>query len=210
MILPVRDVTAVQRHRAYRFGYSVLVLVVKGHEEIFFELGSVEIRNSFERMVESRIDAVNRELAEDKTPRNASEGAREALLLRDLEPTPLPSPDDFPMPADCKNGEGCPPLMFRSTSSTFVSFRPRESLHITCLSIGSRGDVQPYIALCKGLMAEGHRCRIASHAEYQNWIEGHGIEFAPVGGDPAELMRICVEVRPDTSRCGVFAVCAQA
>jgi sterol 3beta-glucosyltransferase len=203
MILPVRDVTAVQRHRAYRFGYSVLVLIVKGHEEIFFELGSVEIRNSFESIVESRIDAVNRELAGDKTPGTTSEGAREALLLRDLEPPISPSLDDFPLPADYQSSDTSPPLMFRSTSSTFVSFHPRESLHFTCLAIGSRGDVQPYIALCKGLMAEGHRCRIASHAEYQSWIEAHGIEFSPVGGDPAELMRICVEAR-QISFCAFF------
>lgn len=59
--------------------------------------------------------------------------------------------------------------------------------------IGSRGDVQPYIALCKGLIAEGHKCKIASHPEYRGWVEGHGIDFAPVGGDPAELMKICVD-----------------
>ena len=53
--------------------------------------------------------------------------------------------------------------------------------------------MQPYIALCKGLLAEGHRPKIATHAEFGDWVRGHGIEFAPVEGDPAELMRICVE-----------------
>ncbi|KMU79095.1 UDP-glucose:sterol glucosyltransferase [Coccidioides immitis RMSCC 3703] len=68
-----------------------------------------------------------------------------------------------------------------------------ESLRITCLTIGSRGDVQPYIALCKGLLAEGHKPRIATHREFEPWVRQHGIDFAPVEGDPAELMRICVE-----------------
>ncbi|KAK9702810.1 Sterol 3-beta-glucosyltransferase [Basidiobolus ranarum] len=68
-----------------------------------------------------------------------------------------------------------------------------ESIHITCLTIGTRGDVQPYIALCKGLMKRGHRCRIATHGEYQQWVESHGIEFREVAGDPAELMRLCVD-----------------
>ncbi|RGB33833.1 hypothetical protein C1646_668996 [Rhizophagus diaphanus] len=27
----------------------------------------------------------------------------------------------------------------------------------------------------------------------KNWVEGHGIEFGYVGGNPAELMRICDE-----------------
>ena len=53
--------------------------------------------------------------------------------------------------------------------------------------------MQPYIALCKGLLAEGHKPRIATHAEFEPWICKHGIDFSPVDGDPAELMRICVE-----------------
>ena len=65
---------------------------------------------------------------------------------------------------------------------------PRKSMHITCLTIGSRGDVQPYIALCKQLLKDGHRCRIASHGEYKSWVEEHGIEFRSIGGDPGELM----------------------
>lgn len=64
-----------------------------------------------------------------------------------------------------------------------------DPLLVTCLTVGSRGDVQPYIALCCGLMKEGHRCRIASHPEYRSWVESYGIEFRSVGGDPAELMR---------------------
>jgi sterol 3beta-glucosyltransferase len=41
-------------------------------------------------------------------------------------------------------------------------------------------------------MKEGHTCRIASHAEYKDWIEGHGIQFRSIGGDPGELMVILV------------------
>lgn len=80
-----------------------------------------------------------------------------------------------------------------SASTSVVSFQPTKRLRITCLTIGSRGDVQPYIALCKGLIKEGHECRIATHGEYKEWVEGSGIEHREVGGDPAELMQICVE-----------------
>lgn len=74
-----------------------------------------------------------------------------------------------------------------------VDFKPIKPQRITCLTIGSRGDVQPYIALCKGLIAEGHQPRIVTHVEFKPWIEYYGIEFAPVAGDPAEIMRLCVE-----------------
>ncbi|KAI9475860.1 MAG: family 1 glycosyltransferase [Benjaminiella poitrasii] len=70
---------------------------------------------------------------------------------------------------------------------------PERSLHITCLTIGSRGDVQPYIALCKELQKDGHRCRIATHPEYEDWITQHNIEFKSVGGDPGELMKLCID-----------------
>jgi sterol 3beta-glucosyltransferase len=36
----------------------------------------------------------------------------------------------------------------------------------TCLTIGSRGDVQPYIALGLRLKRDGHRVVIVTHGEY--------------------------------------------
>ncbi|GJJ77194.1 sterol 3beta-glucosyltransferase [Entomortierella parvispora] len=42
-------------------------------------------------------------------------------------------------------------------------------------------------------MEGGHSCRIATHGEYKNWIEGHEIEFGHVGGDPGEPIELCVE-----------------
>ena len=71
--------------------------------------------------------------------------------------------------------------------------KPGKSQTIVCLTIGSRGDVQPYIALCKRLKDEGHHPIIATHAEFGDWIRRHGIEFRPVAGDPAEIMQLCVE-----------------
>jgi len=48
-----------------------------------------------------------------------------------------------------KSDEDMPAVMFDSNAVSMVSFKPVERLHFTCLTIGSRGDVQPYIALCK-------------------------------------------------------------
>ncbi|KAJ6508847.1 glycosyltransferase family 1 protein [Mycena sanguinolenta] len=68
-----------------------------------------------------------------------------------------------------------------------------ESMQFVCLTIGSRGDVQPYIALGLGLMKEGHRVRIVTHEEYKPWIESFGIEHRQAGGDPGALMKLSVE-----------------
>ena len=57
-----------------------------------------------------------------------------------------------------------------------------QSIRFLVLSYGTRGDVQPYIALCLILMKNGHQCRIATHTDYKDWIESFGIEHAPLCG----------------------------
>jgi sterol 3beta-glucosyltransferase len=71
-----------------------------------------------------------------------------------------------------------------------------------CLTIGSRGDVQPYIALGVRLLKDGHKVVIITHAEFKEWVEGYGIEHRQAGGDPTVLMKFSSDhsVRP-------FAAC---
>ena len=70
---------------------------------------------------------------------------------------------------------------------------PMPSKHFACLTIGSRGDVQPYIALGKGLQKEGHKVTIVTHEEYKEWVTGFGIGHRTAGGDPTALMKLSVE-----------------
>ncbi|TFK27999.1 sterol 3-beta-glucosyltransferase [Coprinopsis marcescibilis] len=67
-----------------------------------------------------------------------------------------------------------------------------QRLHFVCLTIGSRGDVQPYIALGVRLLKEGHRVTIVTHQEYRDWILNYGIEHRQAGGDPGLLMQLSV------------------
>ncbi|KAJ3570870.1 hypothetical protein NP233_g4123 [Leucocoprinus birnbaumii] len=193
MTLPIRDILAVQKSRATRFGHHGLVVIVKGHEELFFEFGAEDKRDSFILLLERQMEDVRRRLA---TGENAitTPGKREALILEEFERKDSGSSFELAAPSGPENmTDSLPAVMFTSASSTFLTFKPSKPLHFTFLTIGSRGDVQPYIALAKGLMADGHKCRIATHGEFKEWIESYDIEFGYVGGDPAELMRICVE-----------------
>lgn len=61
-------------------------------------------------------------------------------------------------------------------------------VHLTLITAGSRGDIQPYIALGLGLQACGHTVRLATHAIYADWIRSNGLEFAPVEGDPMAMI----------------------
>ncbi len=81
---------------------------------------------------------------------------------------------------------------------------PMPSRHFVCLTIGSRGDVQPYIALGKGLQKEGHRVTIVTHEEYKEWVTGFGIDHRTAGGDPGALMKLSVENKVSSS---IFIVC---
>ncbi|CAG8069294.1 unnamed protein product [Penicillium olsonii] len=59
--------------------------------------------------------------------------------------------------------------------------------------IGSRGDIQPFIALGKELKAHGHRVRLATHLAFRDVVLEAGLEFFCIGGDPAELMAFMVK-----------------
>jgi sterol 3beta-glucosyltransferase len=56
-------------------------------------------------------------------------------------------------------------------------------MHITILTVGSRGDIQPYLALGRGLEAAGHHIRFATEMNYQDWVQSEGFEFAPLPGN---------------------------
>ncbi|KAJ7785889.1 glycosyltransferase family 1 protein [Mycena metata] len=187
MTLPIRDLLAIEKTKATRFGHHGLIVIVKGHEELFFEFSAEDKRDAFVALLERQMEDARRRLAAGDI---VTQGKRDALILEEFE-SKVSAPTDEPAAENL--ADSLPALMFTSASSTFLTFKPKRSLHFTFLTIGSRGDVQPYIALAKGLMADGHRVRIATHEEFKEWIEAYGIEFGVVGGDPAELMRICIE-----------------
>jgi sterol 3beta-glucosyltransferase len=200
MILPLKDIENAEKEKGFRFGYHGLVLVIRGHEELFFEFNSAEHRDdctvtllrnleSIKYLVESGLLA-HGDQEEEQVAKAEHEMLQEARQEGHAEhEIKLPSVE-----ADSTSvREETPPILFDDPRASIINFTPTKSLTITCLTIGSRGDVQPYIALCKGLLAEGHKPRIATHTEFESWVRKHGIDFRPVEGDPAELMRICVE-----------------
>ncbi|CAG7940237.1 unnamed protein product [Penicillium nalgiovense] len=67
------------------------------------------------------------------------------------------------------------------------------NLSIVIQIVGSRGDVQPFIALGNALQKHGHRVRIATHDVFADFVHESGLEFFPIGGDPAELMAFMVK-----------------
>ncbi|KAI0553520.1 sterol glucosyltransferase [Xylaria curta] len=66
-------------------------------------------------------------------------------------------------------------------------------LNIVIQVVGSRGDVQPFVALGNELQKDGHRVRLATHNTFERFVLDSGLEFYPIGGDPSELMAYMVK-----------------
>ena len=53
-------------------------------------------------------------------------------------------------------------------------------MRIVIIAPGSRGDVEPYIALGKGLQDAGHVVRLVTHQDFEMLVNSHGLGFWPV------------------------------
>ncbi|XP_071738119.1 sterol 3-beta-glucosyltransferase UGT80A2-like isoform X1 [Rutidosis leptorrhynchoides] len=75
------------------------------------------------------------------------------------------------------------------------SGEPRYSppLQIVMLIVGTRGDVQPFVAIGKRLQEYGHRVRLATHSNFKEFVLTAGLEFYPLGGDPKVLAEYMVK-----------------
>jgi sterol 3beta-glucosyltransferase len=51
-------------------------------------------------------------------------------------------------------------------------------MNITILTIGSRGDVQPFLALGAGLEEAGHEVTLAAGGAFEGFVTGHGLRYA--------------------------------
>ena len=59
---------------------------------------------------------------------------------------------------------------------------------ITIIASGTRGDVQPAIALGSALRVAGHAVRLVAGSGFRSWIEAHGLEAAPSRVDMQAVM----------------------
>jgi sterol 3beta-glucosyltransferase len=156
MVLPFHDVETARKEKAYHWSNFGLVVVIRGHEELFFEFGQESLRDECLQLLTERI-----ELAEHDSIKKDNDLPSDAILgVQQSDQfwlhTTTTSDDGYMagIQGDLSDlserpEEDTPAVMFDSNAVSMVSFKPTESLRFTCLTIGSRGDVQPYIALCK-------------------------------------------------------------
>ncbi len=62
-------------------------------------------------------------------------------------------------------------------------------MRISIIAVGSQGDVQPFAALGAGLAESGHAVTLVSHAAFRALAEENALGFAPVAGNPMEIVQ---------------------
>ncbi len=59
---------------------------------------------------------------------------------------------------------------------------------ILILTYGTRGDVEPFVALGLGLKQAGHGVTLATAAQFGDWISGFGLDFTPVSDAALDII----------------------
>ncbi|EGO51459.1 hypothetical protein NEUTE1DRAFT_70206 [Neurospora tetrasperma FGSC 2508] len=99
-----------------------------------------------------------------------------------------------PSPITTTTGGPLPPPYIPTSLGGHPGQTPPPKLNVVIQIVGSRGDVQPFVALGQTLkQTYGHRVRVATHPVFQKFVEESGLEFFSIGGDPAELMAFMVK-----------------
>ncbi|TPX36240.1 undecaprenyldiphospho-muramoylpentapeptide beta-N-acetylglucosaminyltransferase [Synchytrium microbalum] len=188
MMIPLSDVVTVKKEKARMSGllYHSILVKTKDQQEFIFAFHSSEscdlICQVLNPKIVGHVAAIEPEMRTAERRKSVELIRKQVSVLKDLQ-------HDEHSKSSLTDEElnALPPVI------TEVARESPKPMHITCLTIGTRGDVQPYIALAKRLKGDGHTVRIATHLEYKGWIEDHGLEFGEVKGDPAALIALCVD-----------------
>lgn len=90
--------------------------------------------------------------------------------------------------------EPLPPAYIPPSLGGAEGVPPPPPMNVAIHVVGSRGDVQPFVALGKVLKdTYGHRVRLATHPNFKDFVTENGLEFFSIGGDPAKLMAFMVK-----------------
>ena len=189
MILPIANIDTCYKEKSFRFSYFGLVIVVRGHEELFLEFYTGAARNDMETLLLKRIaDIAEETTSTSSVTKNDAIVSTDAFIENNRNFAKLKYVED-----KISAGGFNIPLLFDQNPNVTVNITSNRKYNIGLITIGSRGDVQPYIALGQGLLKEGHNVTIITHAEFKEFVEENGIQFRSIAGNPAKLMALMVE-----------------
>ena len=66
-------------------------------------------------------------------------------------------------------------------------------MRLVITAFGSRGDVEPYIALGRGLQQRGHSVCIATHGVFEEFVRSYDFDHYTIPGDPRKYTLSLIE-----------------
>jgi len=84
-------------------------------------------------------------------------------------------------------------------------FQRKPSLRFAALTWGSRGDVQPFVALGAELVRRGHSAVIAARAPFRSLVEEHGLGFFEMEEDGTDALMSTLANLDDSGLAGLKA-----
>src|SRR3954467_6202329 len=75
-------------------------------------------------------------------------------------------------------------------------------MHVLLSTIGSRGDVQPLVALALQLKALGQEVRLCVPPDFRDWIESLGMPVIPIGPELRSTGKASPSAAPPTPEQG--------
>lgn len=199
MIIPMADLEHCHKERGTKLAYSGLGIQIRNFEELFIEFSSQKSRDDCEFIILDRLETINQEnakklIGDSQSTSESVDAFGEAYYTDRKQATSRIENARIKLFEDKLTAAAGldVPIILEDSPFFKTEIRPSSSFNFTLLTIGSRGDVQPYIALAKGLLAEGHNVTIATHKEFEEWILKHNINFKEIAGNPTELMALMV------------------
>lgn len=61
-------------------------------------------------------------------------------------------------------------------------------MNVLILAYGTRGDVEPFVALGRGLGRAGHRVTLCTAARFENFVRDHELDFEPLTDELLQLL----------------------
>ena len=83
-------------------------------------------------------------------------------------------------------------------------------MNILILTVGSRGDIQPFVALGLGLKAAGYGVKFATSPLFEDFVRGYGFDFAPVDDAINQLDSADARAAMEGSKSTGFALLKQS
>jgi sterol 3beta-glucosyltransferase len=185
--IPLYDIQGTSEGKAFLWHHHGLRIRIRAHEDMTLETRDRDVRDQILTLIKS---SMAQEVKMDCEQVQSEQTRREEERSHPSKLEMLARQERHARVATSPAHINLIPRAVNMHRSQHLVVQP---MKVHCLTIGSRGDVQPYVALCKRLQRDHHQCTIVSHPEYREWVENNGIAFREVGGDPGELMKLSVD-----------------